>query len=404
MVTDITLVSGVVLALSCRRVTDMQRLMWKAIAVWASVGIGTCIALTASIIIYCGHFEIGGLYQLSWVPAQMVALIAALRPEWRHSVHARLNKMFEVHSNSRAAAGIAGLVGSSPASEVLADAATRFRSISLDQLEQGDVANNTPAPGLFSKSVNTRLNKCDAFVSHSWSDCAPEKWAALQTWRDDFKSSKGREPCVWFDKCCLDQTNIEADLRCLPVFLSGCKRMVVLCGVTYLTRLWCVIELFTFVQIGRKVNELRFEPVLREGHEQADLLAVANSFLNFDAEQCTCFLKEDKERMLGVIRIAFGDIKNFNAEVRGIFQQMGWLVKLRSSRHLEVLSPAPSLGPGATGDTSPMSCDSDGTSQNTYSDDSSALGNCGLEFTSCASPMHATSSSDDTVGTVHQED
>lgn len=45
-------------------------------------------------------------------------------------------------------------------------------------------------------------------------------------------------PEVWIDKCCIDQRNIEKDLRCLPVFLSGCRRLVVFCGPTYLSRLW----------------------------------------------------------------------------------------------------------------------------------------------------------------------
>merc|ERR1719188_2347928 len=95
-----------------------------------------------------------------------------------------------------------------------------------------------------------RLHRCDAFVSHSWSDNAEEKWAAMQRWRDGFLSLESREPTIWFDKCCIDQRNIETDLRCLPIFLSGCRRLVVFCGPTYLSRLWCIMELFTFVHMG----------------------------------------------------------------------------------------------------------------------------------------------------------
>jgi len=305
---------------------------------------------------------------------------------------AKLNKIFEVRSNKRAAAGIAGLVGSTPASEVLAEATKRFRSIPLDQLDCDDVTDNEPDPGLFSKSLPTQLHRCDAFVSHSWRDSAPEKWAALQHWRGEFMSIRGREPRVWFDKCCVDQTNIQADLRCLPVFLSGCRRMVVLCGVTYLTRLWCVIELFTFVHIGRKVEELKFEPVLREGQEQEDLMQVANSFLNFDAEQCTCFLKEDKDRMLSIIRTAFGDIQNFNSEVQGIFRQMGWQMKLQS-RHLDGLCSEPSPEPEKVGPLTPLSSDSDESSPHSDSDDSGSSGMCRLTRTPCGrrSPLQASS-------------
>ena len=40
------------------------------------------------------------------------------------------------------------------------------------------------------------------------------------------------------DKACIDQTNIEDSLKCLPVFLSSCEQLVVLAGPQYATRLW----------------------------------------------------------------------------------------------------------------------------------------------------------------------
>ena len=52
---------------------------------------------------------------------------------------------------------------------------------------------------------------------------------------------------MWIDKCCIDQTDIETNLSCLPVFLAGCERLLVLCGETYSKRLWCVMELFVFL-------------------------------------------------------------------------------------------------------------------------------------------------------------
>eukprot|EP00913_Durusdinium_trenchii_P002076 g1918.t1 len=75
--------------------------------------------------------------------------------------------------------------------------------------------------------------------------------------------TRRRAPHIWLDKCCIDQNDIEADLRCLPIFLSGCAELVVFCGPTYLSRLWCVMELFTFVHIGGNVSEINVIPVLR---------------------------------------------------------------------------------------------------------------------------------------------
>ena len=53
-----------------------------------------------------------------------------------------------------------------------------------------------------------------------------------------------RQPTFWLDKCCIDQSEIERDLRCLPVFVQSCSELLILCGDSYSTRLWCVWELY----------------------------------------------------------------------------------------------------------------------------------------------------------------
>ena len=50
------------------------------------------------------------------------------------------------------------------------------------------------------------------------------------------------------DKACIDQNNIQQSLACLPVFLAGCQTLLVVAGPTYCSRLWCVMELFTFAR------------------------------------------------------------------------------------------------------------------------------------------------------------
>ena len=42
-----------------------------------------------------------------------------------------------------------------------------------------------------------------------------------------------REPVVWMDKFCIDQTSIADSLMCLPVFLAGCKQLYLFCGPTF---------------------------------------------------------------------------------------------------------------------------------------------------------------------------
>merc|ERR1712224_689770 len=99
------------------------------------------------------------------------------------------------------------------------------------------MAHNTPNPALAVFTQKSLLGEVDAFVSHSWHDDAGAKWTALQLWREEFKQANNlREPSLWIDKYCINQNDIENSLACLPVFLSGCKRLLILCGTTYLDR------------------------------------------------------------------------------------------------------------------------------------------------------------------------
>jgi len=184
------------------------------------------------------------------------------------------------------------------------------------------------------------LGECDAFISHSWHDDAEAKWAALQEWRSKFVSLHGREPRVWIDKCCIDQTSIVDDLLCLPVFLGGCQKLVVLCGPSYLRRLWCIVEVFTFVHMGRALENLEVEIVSRKGCEAEDCCKVKASLDEFDAAQCDCHVPEDKKRMLEIIYASFGNARNFNKAVRHILYTARW--KDICVEHVKTLTDMPS--------------------------------------------------------------
>merc|ERR1711953_384668 len=118
------------------------------------------------------------------------------------------------------------------------------------------MAENTPNPELAARATKAVPGQVDAFVSHSWHDDAGKKWRALQEWRNEFKQQNGREPTLWIDKYCIDQKNIDESLACLPVYLSCCKKLLILCGSTYLDRLWCVVELFVFIEMGGELTNL----------------------------------------------------------------------------------------------------------------------------------------------------
>ena len=87
--------------------------------------------------------------------------------------------------------------------------------------------------------------KIDYFISHAWKDSGTKKFDLLAIFADAFFASKGRYPTFWFDRCCLDQKKISDSLKVLPINLMACDSLLLLCGETYMSRLWCAWELYT---------------------------------------------------------------------------------------------------------------------------------------------------------------
>ena len=150
-------------------------------------------------------------------------------------------------------------------------------------------------------------------MSHSWYDDPNAKIAMLSNLANNFQREKGRFPTFWLDKVCIDQDNIDASLAVLPIFLSGCQQLLILPGPSYPTRLWCVMEIFTFVQMGGKRDNM---PVMPLDDDDATLAGLAR----FDAGKAQCFVAADRQKLLAVIEAAFGTFGPFNAIVREIFK------------------------------------------------------------------------------------
>lgn len=296
--------------------TSQQRSMWKRLGVYFSFVTVVDASNCAASIFWLHHLWLHG--QWWFLPGDVFGLVMCVVPQLRFRFHQCLRAVFQRTESLAAAAGIASLVGDCDADEILREANARFRSICLARLMYDHMATNVPHLQLSGQAMPTRLGLCDAFISHSWHDCAATKWAALQQWRHAFVSTIGREPSVWLDRCCIDQGNIEMDLRCLPIFLSGCSKLVVFCGVTYLSRLWCIIELFTFVHMGCDIEAIELYLLLREGREEEDRRNIFRLIETFDAGRCTCAVECDSNRLLNIIHTAYGDLHEFNKVVRRI--------------------------------------------------------------------------------------
>jgi len=306
-------------SLFCIGSTRVQGMMWATLRTYFSLNL-----LWELTLLPLGYYEIACHHcWFSFVWVDILALFLSTSRGLQDFVHSRLRHTFERTKAKVAAASIAGLLGGCDAHHAVAQAAARFRCIDLTMITEEEMATSDPDPAIYKRTVQVRLGECDAFISHSWSDDAAAKWAVLQQWRENFIAQHGREPKVWIDKFCIDQTNIAADLRCLPIFLNGCKKMVALCGPTYFGRLWCVMELFTYYHTGLSHDRLAVMPVLRVDQHDVDWAAMHAAVDSFDVGHCECGSTGDKDRLMEIVRA--DGIQAFNAEMRVLLEERGLL-------------------------------------------------------------------------------
>ena len=160
------------------------------------------------------------------------------------------------------------------------------------------------------------LGQCDAFISHSWSDDGKEKFAAIKKWATDFEKANGRLPTMWLDKACINQADIQSDLLCLPVFLSGCDELLIVAGPTYITRLWCVMEVFVFLTMGGSIGRITIIPINLGSVQEAK-----STFKNADVSRSQCHHEAERQKMLAIIEKGFGNFDVFNSIIRHVFSE-----------------------------------------------------------------------------------
>eukprot|EP00927_Polykrikos_kofoidii_P024135 TRINITY_DN22014_c0_g2_i1.p1 TRINITY_DN22014_c0_g2~~TRINITY_DN22014_c0_g2_i1.p1 ORF type:complete len:663 (+),score=55.29 TRINITY_DN22014_c0_g2_i1:65-1990(+) len=221
---------------------------------------------------------------------------------------------------------IATLMESSDAQEVLADARARFRCISWEVLSQRSdiIIGGQPLDGsivpngeeLYALSEPCFLGSCDVFFSHSWHDDSNLKWAALHAWCEDFRVKNGRPPRLWLDKVCVDQCNVERDLRCLPVFLAGCNTLFATSGRTFPNRLWCCMELMIYKAMLGSDSDREPPEVWLLGETEAQCEVQREQWRHFKVSECDCFDPADKERFLQVVAQYPDGARGFNRFVR----------------------------------------------------------------------------------------
>ena len=261
-----------------------------------------------------------------------------MSPHNRGRLHRRLGRLGGRGSEEEAAAAISALVAGADPDKALADAAALFRRLRASRLAAEDLAGSglkgpsatpsatvaTTADALAAKTEPAQLGEVTCFLSHSWSDedAAPgQKYKAVALWAREHEETTGEEPTLWLDKACIDQTNIGQSLACLPVFLSGCQILLIVAGPTYCSRLWCVMEIFTFLRMGGARERIELRLIAHPDHDQAAAKKeLAAQLATFNAATAQCFKQEDRQRLLAVIEAGFGDFQDFNKDVRTVFE------------------------------------------------------------------------------------
>jgi hypothetical protein len=112
---------------------------------------------------------------------------------------------------------------------------------------------------------------------------------------------------------------VENSLKCLPVWIAGCDQMIALMGKSYPTRLWCLLELFTYDMMGGSAECITLLP-LQEAWPQTVLQEASGATGNdcrpsvakdVDVREAMCGSPRDKELLLSIIEAGVG-VEPFN--------------------------------------------------------------------------------------------
>ena len=108
---------------------------------------------------------------------------------------------------------------------------------------------------------------------------------------------------------------------CLPVFLSGCKQLLMMVGKTYMSRLWCVMEVFIYMRIkgATSIGELSSQLTIKLLGE--DATSISERIARFEAAKAQCRHDRDRQKLLAVIEASFGTTAPFDELVVKVFNE-----------------------------------------------------------------------------------
>ena len=305
-----------------------------------------------------------GLVLGSLLPMGLTFLVVnpllSSRPVRRYFNH-RIAAVGTTSPLARRAIATKFLMGEEDPDVVIERARATFCGIALHELSPAIFTSTSTPAEVYLKTQPLELGTCDAFVSHSWHDDWTNKYNALTTWGAEYAAqSNGEDVVVWWDRACIQvrqESQLSQALSCLPIYVSGCRRMLVLAGPSFSERLcvnqgsnsrpvakslsrahkkersalaegtrvrtpcfdrWCAIELFIFSELGGGMSCIDVRPFQTSTSGGS---AIADSFDSFEVAKTQCASQLDKDYFISVIQGAFGGEDPFNAIVREILAE-----------------------------------------------------------------------------------
>jgi hypothetical protein len=285
----------------------------------------------------------------SIVIATVTALVSAvLTPAMRGRFQMWLGSRFLTTTGDKEqeVSLVSSLFQGRPALEVYLTASANFCGLPVDRIPQEGFfgaedewnprladqvqRHGSPVRALREATEPAALGGVAAFVCYSWRDDPTAQLAQLHAWAaEQPTAADGRPPKVWIDRCCLNTDDAELGIACIPIHVSGCQRFLVLAGPTWASRLWCALELFTFLRMRGDSSEYKGRIDLRlavpsDGSDVAraeqSCDAILGSFSAFNASKAQCAQNNDRQRILAAIETAFGSTQPFSKLVRSILR------------------------------------------------------------------------------------
>ena len=142
---------------------------------------------------------------------------------------------------------------------------------------------------------------------------------------------------LWFDKCCIDQTNqkmISVALKCLPLYLQSCNTFMLLAGQSYFDRLWCIWELhLRFALREDRDPRIQVLELVAQG-------AAHRRLKEFRMRNATCFDPNQQAQLRGAIAGSQGGHLLFERQVRSLADRLpAPVIRLATSIDVGVRTP-----------------------------------------------------------------